>query len=125
MLGNGLLCSASRAIKAPGMKRITILTPCFIEEGNVEELYRQIKAVMETLPQYEYEHLYIDNCSTDGTTEILRRLAADDKRVKVIINIRNFGHIRSPYHAFMQAQGDAVFGMVSDLQDPPALIANF
>lgn len=107
------------------MRLVSIVTPCFNEEGNVGELYRQIKAVMEKLPQYDYEHLYIDNSSTDGTEPILRKLAAEDRRVKVIFNQRNFGHIRSPYHAFMLARGDAVIVMVSDLQDPPALIGDF
>ena len=63
---------------------------------------------MDTLPGYDYDHLFIDNASTDGTVAILRELAAADKRVKVIVNTRNFGHIRSPYHAFLQARGDAV-----------------
>lgn len=112
-------------METPPIKLISIVTPCFNEEGNVEELYRQIKAVMEKLPQYGYEHIYIDNSSTDGTVPILRRLAAEDRRVKVIINLRNFGHIRSPYHAFMEARGDAVVVMVSDLQDPPSLIGDF
>ena len=80
---------------------------------------------MATLPGYDYEHLFIDNASTDGTVAILRELAAADKRVKVIVNTRNFGHIRSPYHAFLQARGDAVMGCVADLQDPPELIPEF
>ena len=104
---------------------ISIVTPCYNEEGNVEELYRQIKQVFAALPQYDYEHLYIDNSSQDGTIDKLRRLAAQDQRVKVILNARNFGHIRSPYHALLQANGDAVIAMVSDLQDPPALIPEF
>ena len=106
-------------------KLISIVTPCFNEEGNVEELYRQIKAVMESLPQYDYEQLYIDNASTDSTVSILRRLASQDWHVKVIINMRNYGHIRSPYYAFLQARGQAVVFMVSDLQDPPALLVDF
>jgi glycosyltransferase involved in cell wall biosynthesis len=106
-------------------KLISVVTPCFNEEGNVEELYRRIKAVFDELPQYDYEHIYIDNASTDGTMAILRRLAAQDSRVKVILNNRNFGHIRSPYYAVLQARGDAVIGMVSDLQDPPELIVDF
>jgi glycosyltransferase involved in cell wall biosynthesis len=80
---------------------------------------------MSELPGYEYEHIYIDNASTDGTVDILRRLAASDRRVKVILNARNFGHIRSPYHGILQAHGDAVILMTSDLQDPPALIKEF
>ena len=104
---------------------LTILTPCFNEEENVREVYRQVRAVMETLPGYDYEHLFIDNASTDRTVAILRELAAADHRVKVIVNTRNFGHIRSPYHAFLQARGDAVITIVADLQDPPELIPQF
>src|SRR5689334_17323414 len=104
---------------------LTVLTPCFNEEGNVREVYEQVKAAVATIPNLEYEHLYIDNASTDGTVEILRELAADDPRVKVIVNTRNFGHVRSPYHAFLQAEGDAVLGVVADLQDPPSLIPQF
>ncbi len=108
-----------------GLPLLTILTPCFNEEENVREVYRQVRAVMETLPGYDYEHLFIDNASTDRTVAILRELAAEDHRVKVIVNTRNFGHIRSPYHAFLQARGDAVISIVADLQDPPELIPQF
>jgi glycosyltransferase involved in cell wall biosynthesis len=104
---------------------ISVVTPCYNEEGNVEELYLQIKNVFAGLPHYDYEQLYIDNNSQDGTSAILRRIASQDSRVKVIFNARNFGHIRSPYHAFLQARGDAVIVMVSDLQDPPPLIVEF
>jgi glycosyltransferase involved in cell wall biosynthesis len=104
---------------------LTILTPCFNEEGNVREVYQQVKAAMQTLPSYDYEHLFIDNASKDKTVEILRELAAADKRVKVIVNTRNFGHIRSPYYALLQARGDALMSCVADLQDPPELIPQF
>lgn len=104
---------------------LTILTPCFNEEGNVREVYQQVEAAMQALPGYEYDHLFIDNASTDGTVEILRELAGADQRVKVIVNTRNFGHVRSPYHAFLQARGDAVVSCVADLQDPPELIVQF
>lgn len=104
---------------------ISVVTPCFNEEGNVEELHARIKAVFEALPQYNYEHIYIDNASTDGTMGVLRGLAQKDSRVKVILNNRNFGHVRSPYHALLQAHGDAVIIMVSDLQDPPELIRDY
>jgi len=80
---------------------------------------------MSELPEYRYEHIYIDNASTDGTVPILRRLATADRRVKVILNTRNFGQVRSPYHAFFQAKGDAAVTMSSDLQDPPSLIKDF
>lgn len=107
------------------MPLLTVLTPCFNEADNVREVYRQVKAVMETLPGYDYDHLFIDNASSDGTVDILRELAAADKRVRVIVNTRNFGHVRSPYHAFLQARGDAVATCVADLQDPPELLATF
>ncbi|TME73249.1 MAG: glycosyltransferase, partial [Chloroflexi bacterium] len=107
------------------MPLVTILTPCFNEEGNVREVYLRVKLEMESLPGYDYDHLFIDNSSTDGTVSILRELAAADKRVKVIVNTRNFGHIRSPFHGFLQARGDAVMSCVADLQDPPELIPQF
>jgi glycosyltransferase involved in cell wall biosynthesis len=106
-------------------KLISIVTPCYNEEENVEELHTQVTQIMSELPEYDFEHLYIDNASTDRTVPILRRLAATDKRVKVILNARNFGHIRSPYHALMQTRGDAVITMSSDFQDPPHLIKEF
>jgi len=107
------------------MKLISILTACYNEEENVEELHSQIVQVMSELPEYDFEHIYIDNASTDGTVAILRKLAAADRRVKVILNARNFGHIRSPYHGILQAQGDAVISMAADLQEPPYLIKEF
>jgi glycosyltransferase involved in cell wall biosynthesis len=107
------------------MKHITVLTPCYNEEDNVEEVYRQTQAVFADITTVTYEHLFIDNRSTDRTVEVLRKLAAADPKVKVILNSRNFGHIRSPYHALMQARGDAVITLVADLQDPPQLIRTF
>ena len=107
------------------MQLLTVLTPCFNEEENVREVYDRVKAAMATISDLDYDHLFIDNASTDRTVEILRELAASDKRVKVIVNTRNFGHIRSPYHAFLEARGDAILGVVSDLQDPPELIPEF
>ncbi|WP_433694656.1 glycosyltransferase [Herbaspirillum seropedicae] len=105
-------------------KLISIVTPCFNEEGNIEELHARIKAVMKSQP-YDYEHICIDNCSTDGTIDKLRKIASDDPNFKVIINARNFGHIKSPYHALLQANGDACVLIASDLQDPPEMIAEF
>ncbi|MGA2619346.1 MAG: glycosyltransferase family 2 protein [Thermoguttaceae bacterium] len=107
------------------MKLISIVTPCYNEEANVEAVYGQVKDLLAGLGQYRYEHVFIDNASTDGTPAILRRLAARDRRVKVIFNSRNFGHIRSPYHALLQARGDAVIPLVADLQDPVELIPAF
>jgi glycosyltransferase involved in cell wall biosynthesis len=107
------------------MPLISIVTYCYNEKENVEDLHEQIANVMSELPGYDYEHIYIDNASTDGTVAILRRLAAADKQVKVILNARNFGHIRSPYHGILQARGDAVILMAADLQEPPFLIKEF
>lgn len=105
-------------------KLISIVTPCYNESQNIEELHERIAAVMQKLP-YEYEHICIDNSSNDNTVAKLRKIAEKDKRVKVIINARNFGHIRSPYYALLQARGDAAVLIASDLQDPPEMIPDF
>lgn len=103
-------------------KTISIVTACYNEEANVELLYTRVRNVMQALPGYVYEHLFIDNSSQDRTVQILKRLATEDPRVKIIVNARNFGHIRSPVHALFQATGDAVISLVADLQDPPEMI---
>ena len=108
------------------MKLITVLTPCYNEEENVREVYERVKTVFETtLKDYDYEHLFIDNASLDRTVTILKDIAHTDKRVRLIVNARNFGQIRSPMHALFQARGDAVIGIVADLQDPPEMIAEY
>ena len=106
------------------MPLISIVTPCYNEEENVEEVHRQVRDLMGTLA-YNYEHVFIDNASGDRTVELLRGIAASDKHVKVIVNARNFGHIRSPYYGLLQARGDAVALLVADLQDPPQLLREF
>ena len=106
-------------------KLISIVTPCLNEEDNILELTDRIRRIMADFPDYEYEHIFIDNASTDGTVKRIKSLAAEDPRIKLIVNTRNFGHIRSPVHAILQARGDAVIGMASDLQDPPELIGEF
>jgi glycosyltransferase involved in cell wall biosynthesis len=107
------------------MKLISVVTPCYNEEDNVRDIYEQIKHVFAGLPDYTYEHIFIDNSSQDKTVAILREIAQADKNVKVIVNARNFGQVRSPYHAVLQASGDAVIALASDLQDPPQLIPDF
>ncbi len=104
------------------MKSVTILTPCYNEEANVQEVYSRVRAVIAGVGRYRYEHIFIDNSSRDRTVEILKSIAERDTNVRVIVNARNFGHIRSPMHALLQASGDAVIGIVADLQDPPELI---
>ena len=107
------------------MRLISVITPCFNEEGNVREMYEAVKAVFAGLPQYRYEHIFIDNGSKDRTAIILREIAAQDRNVKVILNTRNFGHVRSGYYALLQARGDAVISLACDFQDPPELIPEF
>lgn len=107
------------------MPVISVVSPCYNEEDNVEELYRQVRQVFADLPGYTYEHIFIDNASKDRTVNILKRLAEEDKQVKVIVNNRNYGHIRSPFHGLLQSTGDATVLLVSDLQDPPAMIRDF
>jgi glycosyltransferase involved in cell wall biosynthesis len=107
------------------MKTISIVTPCYNEEDNVDAVYSQVKQVFEGLKGYQYEHIFIDNASTDKTASILRAICAKDRNVKVILNARNFGHIRSPYYGLLQSQGDASILLVADLQDPPTMIADF
>lgn len=107
------------------MKLISIVTPCYNEEANVAAVYEQVQQVFATLPQYRYEHIFIDNASTDRTVDILRGIASRNQSVKIIVNARNFGHIRSPYHGLLQSVGDCSILLVADLQDPPTLLHDF
>lgn len=105
-------------------KLISVVTPCFNEEANVDELVARVRDTMGEMP-YDYEHIFIDNHSSDGTVARVKGLAAEDPRIKLIVNARNFGHIRSPYHGILQSSGDACVLIASDLQDPPEIIAQF
>jgi glycosyltransferase involved in cell wall biosynthesis len=108
------------------MKKISVVTICYNEEGNIREFYDQIVGIFKKLAdRYTYEIIIADNASTDRTPQILREIAAQDRNFKVIFNSRNFGVNRSGNNAFTQACGDAAILMVSDLQDPPALIPEF
>ncbi len=104
------------------MKLISIVSPCYNEQDNVEQLYLRARETLSHFPQYRYEHIFVDNASTDNTLNVLREIAAKDENLKVIVNARNFGHLRSPQHAILCAEGDAVVVLLSDLQDPPELI---
>lgn len=104
------------------IRSVTILTPCYNEAENVEALYEKVRSVFVSLGEYAYQHLFIDNASTDRTVDILREIASRDRNVKVIVNTRNFGHIRSPIHALLQCRTDGVIILAADFQDPPDLI---
>ena len=103
---------------------ISIVTPTYNEQENIEELCKSISTELKKT-NYDYEHIIIDNSSTDQTTEIIKKLAKEDRRIKVIINSRNFGHIRSPIHGLFQAKGDAMILMMADFQDPVDLIPKY
>ncbi len=105
------------------MKKISIVSSCYNEALNLDELYTRATAQFDALKdKYTFEYILADNASTDDTAAKLREIAAKDKRFKIILNARNFGHIKSPFHAVRCAQGDAVIMIASDLQDPPELI---
>ncbi len=106
-------------------KLISIITPCYNEEGNVVELYDRISAFMDRHSDYDFEFLFIDNASTDGTAGLVKKLIEQDKRVRLIVNNRNFGPLRSPYWGILQTRGDATIYLASDLQDPPELMDEF
>ena len=110
-------------IKMNKRKLISIVTPCYNEEDNIVELYERIVAIMAEQP-YDYEHICIDNCSIDGTVSKIKAIASQDKRLKLIVNARNFGFVRSPYYGILQSSGDACVMIASDLQDPPEMIAD-
>ena len=108
------------------MKKISLISSCYNEEENLDTLYdRVIKAIEPYSNNYEFEYILLDNGSCDNTEGKLRELAQKDKRIKVILNARNFGHIRSPYYGMVQCSGDAIIYLASGLQDPPELIGDF
>lgn len=107
-------------------KLISIVTPTYNEEANILEVIERVrKQFDDDLSAYNYEHIIIDNHSTDRTVELVMEQCRLDRRIKLILNSRNFGHIRSPSHGMMRAKGDAVILLVADLQDPPELIYDF
>lgn len=106
-------------------KHISVVTQCFNEELNILELYTRTKDVFKKLSNYSYEHIFIDNCSEDKTVDILKKIVSEDNNVRIIVNTRNFGQVRSANHAILQAQGDAIIHVVADLQDPPEMIPRF
>lgn len=106
-------------------KKISICVPTYNEEGNVYNMYKSLSAVMADMTDYDYEILFEDNKSADRTPEILREIAGNDKKVKVILNMTNVGHVRSGRNCMFRATGDAVINIVCDFQEPVELIPQF
>ena len=106
---------------------ISVVTPCFNEEPNLEDCHRALKEVFaRDLPGYDLEHIFCDNASTDRSVEVLRGLAAADPSIKVIVNARNYGPFRSTFNGLRHARGEAIVVLfAADLQDPPEVIADF
>lgn len=108
------------------MKKISILIPCFNEEENVVPMSEAVVNILEKeLPNYDYELLFIDNDSKDGTRLLLRNICAKNPKIKAIFNAKNFGQFNSPYHGILQTTGDCVISMVCDFQDPVELIPQY
>jgi|WetSurMetagenome_2_1015567.scaffolds.fasta_scaffold64017_4 polyisoprenyl-phosphate glycosyltransferase len=107
------------------MTFISIMTPCYNEEENLRAVYDRVRQAMSGLPDYDYEHVFVDNDSKDASQDIIREIASADRRVKAIFNSNNFGAIRSSYYAMLQCRGAAVIPVSADLQDPPELIPEF
>ena len=104
--------------------KISIITPTYNEKDNIEKLCNEIKGEMSKI-NLDYEHIIIDNNSSDGTIEKIKDLAKSDKNLKIIINLKNYGHIRSPFYGLLQSTGDASILMASDFQDPIELIPKY
>jgi glycosyltransferase involved in cell wall biosynthesis len=109
------------------VKKISIITPCYNEELNVENCYLVVKKIMKAkLPNYSYEHIFADNASNDATFLVLEKIAKKDQNVKVILNSRNVGPFRNMWNAMKNATGDAIIPLLpADLQDPAEIIPSF
>ena len=107
-------------------KTLSVMIPCYNEEENVRPIYATVRNVILTECQaYDYEILFIDNKSSDRTREIIREICTEDKNVKAIFNVTNFGQFNSPYYAMLQTTGDCTLSLSADFQDPPELIPQF
>ena len=106
-------------------KLVSIMVPCYNEEENVVPISEAIVAQMEALPQYDYELLFIDNCSTDNTRPLLREICRKNPKIKAIFNVKNFGQFNSPYYGLCQTGGDCTIPICADFQDPVEMIPEF
>lgn len=106
-------------------RKVSIVVPCYNEEQNVVPISEAIVAQMEALPQYDYEIVFIDNCSTDNTRRLLREICAKNRRIKAIFNVKNFGQFNSPVYGMCQTTGDCTIPICADFQDPVEMIPTF
>ncbi|MCR1839488.1 glycosyltransferase family 2 protein [Murimonas intestini] len=108
------------------MKKISMLIPCYNEEENIQPISQAVVEVLETqLPQYDYELVFIDNCSQDRTREYIRKVCSANHKIKAILNVTNFGQFNSPFYGMCQTTGDCTITMCCDFQDPVELIPRF
>lgn len=107
------------------MKKISVLIPCYNEEENVEPISKAIIKEFEKLEKYDYEIIFIDNCSTDKTKKYLEKMCSENKKIKAIFNVKNFGQYKSPYYGMLQTTGDCTISMCCDFQDPVSMIPKF
>ena len=107
------------------IKIISIVLPCFNEEKNIDEIYQRLTTVCNSIKGCQFFFQFVDNASTDNTVARISELAKKDGRVRAILNSRNFGFARSPFHGILQAEGDCVIVLATDLQEPPELIPEF
>ena len=107
------------------MKKVSIMIPCYNEEENIEAITDAVVKQMEALPQYDYEVVCIDNCSTDNTRPLLRKICGKNKKIKAILNVKNFGQFNSPYYGLTQCTGDCAISVCADFQDPVEMIPEF
>ena len=106
-------------------KTVSIMIPCYNEEENIVPITDAVVAQMEALPQYDYEIVVIDNCSTDNTRPLLREICAKNKKIRAIFNVKNFGQFNSPVYGMMQTRGDCTIPICADFQDPVEMIPEF
>ena len=106
-------------------KTVSIMIPCYNEEENIVAITDAVVKQMEALPQYDYEIVCIDNCSTDNTRPLLREICAKNPKIKAIFNVKNFGQFNSPVYGMMQTSGDCTISICADFQDPVEMIPEF
>lgn len=113
-------------MKREELKKVSVMIPCYNEEENVVPMSEAVVSLFEAeLPQYDYELLFIDNDSSDGTRPLLRKICAENRKIKAIFNAKNFGQFNSPFYGMLQTTGDCVICMVCDFQDPIELIPQY